>query len=895
MMQNDQPRDDDSQTNASSPAEGERRAIGGYYPQYRVAAALILRALREENLESIRVADPEAARLDDIQIASRGRLDAFQVKWSRYGEAAVTFRELTKADDSTPSLVAQLAEGWKRLRAVNSELRVVVHLVTNRRPSVKDHLPGGTRHLAAFIQEVWNVARRDAGASPWAPPERWGAAWSALRDASGFSSAEFAEFVKDCELEFGYELPRASAPQTSDGEIFTGDLKQLTEALFGAISDPAKIVALSRDALLGRVGWKHRVEFRSRHEFPLDEVRYEPIAPTVSQFHAALDALERGYLGLLGSPGAGKSSLLTHALRSRPERVIRYYAYVPDAQDPLQSRGEATNFLHDLVLTLERSGFRVGESLSRFERDQLLNRLQAQFQLLHKDWKTTGRKTVIAIDGLDHIARELRPHHSLLRDLPLPDQVPPGVVIVLGSQTDQLEDLPSTIQGAIREPGRRIEMRSLARDAVYRIVERAGLPVAIDAEQTEDVYRVSSGHPLALALVLNELQNATDAAATAEILARAEPYTGDIERQYHSHWRQIEADDELAHFMGLVARLRRAIDLEWIENWAGPAVVARFRRKFAHYFRKESTNRWYFFHNSFRLFVIKRTRETAPGLVDEALDARFHRELADRCRDSQGLWNWEEVYHLVAAGQHDLVLARATPAFFREQVLALRPLAAVAADIRLALWAVASRHDVVALARLNLANAEITSAATTSMISRSRVFSFQSARTPSPSSISVTATSFACRAIRPFAWRCGSSTGDSLTKRARSSNSPSLSKWWRPRGWWKTTTNPRSTNFSRNGPKLHRRFAASPMFSARSNGSSTGIATERTRLPRSDEACSSTSASGSCDVIVGTSLNRYSRSSKLTQQPIGVGGSGSTFTHGATPMKPVTKSGRGHS
>lgn len=53
------------------PAMGERRAIGGYHPQYRVAAGLIIRALRNGALEWIRVADPEAGRVDDLQIGWR--------------------------------------------------------------------------------------------------------------------------------------------------------------------------------------------------------------------------------------------------------------------------------------------------------------------------------------------------------------------------------------------------------------------------------------------------------------------------------------------------------------------------------------------------------------------------------------------------------------------------------------------------------------------------------------------------------------------------------------------------------------------------------------------------------------------------------------------------------
>src|ERR1700735_1776098 len=128
-----------SEPRTTPPGEGERRAIGGYYPQYRVAAALTLRGLRDGTLDAIRLRDPEAGRIDDIQIIGRTKLDAFQVKWSRYDEA-LTFRDLTRPEGSSPPLIAQLGEGWNRLRAANVAKRVVVHLVTNRRPSANDHI-----------------------------------------------------------------------------------------------------------------------------------------------------------------------------------------------------------------------------------------------------------------------------------------------------------------------------------------------------------------------------------------------------------------------------------------------------------------------------------------------------------------------------------------------------------------------------------------------------------------------------------------------------------------------------------------------------------------------------------------------------------------------------------
>ena len=88
----------------------------------------------------------------------------------------------------------------------------------------------------------------------------------------------------------------------------------------------------------------------------------------------------------------------------------------------------------------------------------------------------------------------------------------------------------------------------------------------------------------------------------------------------------------------------------------------RFRRRFAQFFRKETATRWYFYHNSFRLFLVKRTQEAVPGMPDPARNEKFHRELADRCESSSDrYWKWEEVYHRVAAGQHDVVIERATP------------------------------------------------------------------------------------------------------------------------------------------------------------------------------------------------------------------------------------------
>ena len=696
--------------NSLPPAEGERRAAVGYGGQYHVSASLIYRSLRDKTLQWIRIADPEAQRVDDLQICRHLRVDAFQVKWSQY-PGNLTFHQLTTESADTPCLIAQLAQGWSQLQQ-KYQRRIVVHLITNDLPSVSDRPPVNPpsptpHHFAAFIEQVWKPAQRTASASEFSIPPAWRLTWETLQQASGLPTDDFIQFARDCELEFGYHLPEFETATDQDQLATTKDIEHLRHFLFSAVANPERIIELSQEQLLARLGWKLRFQFRSRHEFPVDELLYTPIEGSISQLENALATLPGGYIAVLGTPGSGKSTLLTQVLRAYQARVIRYYAYVPDAQDPTVLRGEAINFLHDVVLAIDQAGFTVGASPSHFDRDDLLARFHEQLQRLHQAWQSTGRKTIILIDGLDHIAREQNPNRSLLLDLPPPDAVPDGVYMVLGSQTDA--PFSDRVQAAVRRPERRIEMAPLSRQAVMHILEQAGCSVTPSPAQREQVHILSAGHPLALSYLLNHLRDATDDASIDSILSNTHRYKGSIEAQYHSYWRQLERDDELIDLLGLLARLRRVIDLSWIATWTTPLLVNRLRRSVAHYFRREDHNRWYFFHNSFRLFLIERTSESSPGVIDPARDHGFHRELADRCVSApfDSVWPWEELYHRVLAEEYEVVVQRASQQWFRNQFLALRPADAIQTDIRLALRAAAARRDLIALTRLTLASSEV--------------------------------------------------------------------------------------------------------------------------------------------------------------------------------------------
>lgn len=685
------------------PAQGERNATRGFTVQYRIAARLILGALAADTLEWIRIADPEAGRLDDIQIATGGRLDAYQVKWSEY-ESSLTFGGLTDPKDGKPSLVAQLADGWQRLSKANPGRYVAVHLYTNDSPSPNVGPPVGSpppkpAHFAAFLAQCWRPAKAALLTGVWSPSPEWRPAWDALQSASGLPPDAFPDFVRHCELDFGVRLPSGGTGRRE--RLNQDDIDQVRLLLADKVGDPERTVEIPRETLLAELKWAGRYSSRNRHAFPVDDVLYEPIAATAGGLAAALDRTDRGYLALVGPPGSGKSTLLSRTLLERPGRIIPYYAFVPDETHPGPARGESENFLHDVVLALHGIGVHFSGSI-RDDRPSLLLQFQEQLVRLGEDFVTTGHKTVIFIDGIDHIQREQRVDHALFDDLPDPAAIPEGVIVLFGTQTT--DPLPHRIRHELRGD-RLVQMGSLTRDEVFAIAHRSGLPSLAARSMLERLYELSAGHPLALVYLLEQLRSA---GTTAEhVLDESIPYRGRIEDQYEAYWESIGDDEALVELLGLIARIRGAIDMDWVSSWTDPAAARRLR-KVRHYFREETPARWFIHHNSFRLFLQRKSAETATGGHGESWDRQYHATLADRCAASEAgsPHRWDEIYHRVRAGQHEAVLERASASWFREQFLAFRPVRAIRQDIHWAMESAAERQDPIAVTRLVLADAE---------------------------------------------------------------------------------------------------------------------------------------------------------------------------------------------
>jgi hypothetical protein len=673
-----------------SPSDGERAAASGLWNQYGVGATLILEALRQHDLEWIRVADPVAGRVDDFQIAKSACLDGYQVKWEQY-PGYITLNEIIQDKKEAPSLISQLVDGWKRLKAQHPHRRIKVHLVTNAIASKSTSLlpdtnnPPTPYHFAAFIEQAWKPAQKSGEIDYQG---QWGIVWQMIKTSSTLSEEEFSGFFQDCAFDFNTPLP-----------ITDEDHQDIAHLLFTTVASPERIVELDRAELLNRLKWTNRYTYRSVHEFEVPRF-YRPITSTVKKLEELLDRYSGGYLCVLGPPGSGKSTLLTRTLRSLPVRLIRYYAYIPGAHGAIDYRGESTNFFHDVTLRLEEAGF--GYSKQRpvgSDRVGLIKRFHDQLQELGQDYSNSARKTIILIDGLDHIAREQKTDRSLLTDLPYPDQIPNGVYIVLGSQTTDIEDFPHAVSYELSQNDRCIEMGRLSPADIESIVLDK-LP-RLEEDGRHRLIELSQGHPLALIYIIKQLESASNDQERVAILAAATPYGGDIEKYYWSHWQKIQRDVKIIRVLGLLARVRGAISMRWVDQWIDISVMDNLKQ-LKIYFDIDSAERWTFFHNSFRLFLQTRTAQYSIGLTVPEQEEKWHSELASLYSKSSTPWCWEALHHLYHANDHAGVLELSTTTWFRTQVEKLRPLEAIIVDVRFAVRSAGIQQDSLALIRFTL-------------------------------------------------------------------------------------------------------------------------------------------------------------------------------------------------
>jgi|GEM_PF-476532 len=678
---------------AIAPAEGERRALRGYIGQYERAGAAIYAALERDELLWIGVADRNAGIADDLVLGFDGLVVGHQFKTSKFPGTFTVETLFTGAN----GLLKPLVHAWQCLRKDNPGSRVEIRLVVNDFPSITDKPGDGTPpHSAAFLEELQQHANRPL--ADWYTPE-WSRLIDHLRREAGLGDDDFEQFLHSLRVVCG-----AAADFIQSHKLNAEQARQASEiasVLPKLVADARDKDRWTRDELLRELGWRDPAKTLLIHRFPVGAY-VQRNRDTEVKLLAALHAADQGYVSLIGPPGSGKSTLLQVALATEANvRLVRYLAYVPGAAQGV-GRGEADNFLTDVGTQLRNSGL-VGLRL----RDDSLHERREQFGVLVRQaserFDRDGIRTIIVVDGLDHVPREERPTNSLLGELPLPSAIPNGVVFVLGTQRLNLANLKPAVREQAEKSERQVLMGPLGREEVARMADALGMPAEIPRL---DLSNLTHGHPLATRYLIQALLHA-DEAGRKHLLGGGMPFDGDIETVYTAAWREIASDVDAMDVLGFVARAEAPMDLRLLATMVKESAIERALIVARHLLRSSSQG-WSVFHNSFRLFVIAQPR-TRLGSVDAEYSQRVYRDLAQLAKDAppESAQHWLELRYRARAGDGADVLALAMPARFRQQLADGRSIAEIHADIRLALLAVRGTHDATAFARLLLCRDEV--------------------------------------------------------------------------------------------------------------------------------------------------------------------------------------------
>ena len=202
---------------------------------------------------------------------------------------------------------------------------------------------------------------------------------------------------------------------------------------------------------------------------------------------------------------------------------------------------------------LKRQGLDTHErQLTSGDVNEIRRQLFEQLEAASEDFRRRGRRTIVIVDGLDHVDREYKGDDALLAELPRPDELPDGVLVIVGSRT--LDPLRPEAQQQVHEQQAFVDLgkHRLSPGSVIEVCRRASLTADLEPELHQRIAELSDGHPLALSYLLNRLRDAEGEPA-ADVLAAAPAYSGDIAQQYRAVWAEIEADATIVEILGGLA------------------------------------------------------------------------------------------------------------------------------------------------------------------------------------------------------------------------------------------------------------------------------------------------------------------------------------------------------
>lgn len=501
-----------------------------YWYEWSIGQGFIIDMLNpDSNIESVTLQSTEVQGLDDVIVKYEGgKTECIQIKHSRTYDT-ISFGDLVSVKDNK-SLLKSIAVAWKKGKEMWSECIPI--LFTNRFVSTTSGTSKKTDVKRPPLNEFWNhLKEKLTKVETFAEipiPLKWNDAWTEWCNQLDIleNDAEKLSFLKSL---------RVNTNQLHLDEMEDNLREKLATTFSITIEQAHPLLSLLDNALrkwATTLREKEPVDKEDVYEVlslpaheTVGEHRLYPPEPFFSSRLALMDCIAYELLNgmnpivfLSGSPGIGKTSIVSMLANSHESVIdLRYHAFKPITPYTLElsaDAGETTKpeVLWGDFLSQLRTIFRG--RLAEFEvpiRNEFLNATQLRdhvFRLSEQLGKERGRKTVIAIDGIDHAARAGIDRHSFLETLLPPEGIPDNVrVFIIGQPANNYPKYPDWLKNG----GQCIsifEVEGISREDIESLFRSS--ETSLPSDQWETAIRlideVANGNTLSAIFAIHESQ-----------------------------------------------------------------------------------------------------------------------------------------------------------------------------------------------------------------------------------------------------------------------------------------------------------------------------------------------------------------------------------------------------